>query len=202
VLFDWTDTLPEAVIYRPVAQAPAAETFFAIRGPGDPNTFSKPATEQLAKIDPLLPAFSVMSLSDAISEQLSGNAQIAGMVAILGMIALVIAVVGVYGIVAFAVAERMHEFGIRMAMGAERRHIFALVIRRGALLAAAGLGIGIPSAIALARLTNSGLYGSGPMNPLIFAGVAAILAGAALAASYVPARRATKADPLEALRYE
>lgn len=202
VLFDWTDNLPEAVIYRPVAQAPAAETFFAIRGTGDPNTFSKPAAEQLAKIDPLLPAFSVMSLSDAISEQLSGNAQIAGMVAILGMIALVIAVVGVYGIVAFAVAERMHEFGIRMAMGAERRHIFALVIRRGALLAAAGLGIGIPSAIALARLTNSGLYGSGPTNPLIFAGVAAILAGAALAASYVPARRATKADPLEALRYE
>src|SRR5579863_644964 len=202
VLYDWTNTLPEAVIYRPVAQAPAAESFFAIRTSGDPNALSRPSAAQLAKIDPLLPAFSVMSLHDAISEQLAGNAQIAGMVAILGMIALVIAVVGVYGIVAFAVAERIHEFGIRMAFGAERRHIFGLVIRRGALLAAAGLAIGIPSAVAMARLTNSGLYGSGPMNPLIFVGAALILAAAALLASFVPARRATKADPLEALRYE
>ncbi|HLW97453.1 MAG TPA: FtsX-like permease family protein, partial [Candidatus Acidoferrales bacterium] len=79
---------------------------------------------------------------------------------------------------------------------------FGLVIRRGALLTAAGLAIGIPSAVAMARLTNSGLYGSGPMNPLIFVGAALILAAAALLASFVPARRATKADPLEALRYE
>jgi ABC-type antimicrobial peptide transport system permease subunit len=143
-----------------------------------------------------------MSLDDAIRESLSGNPQIAGMMTILGIITLVIAIVGVYGVVAFAVAERIHEFGIRMAFGANRRHIFGLVMRRGALLAAAGLAIGIPCALMLSRAVAGIVFGMKHQNSLIVASAAALMAAVTFAASYVPARRATEVEPLEALRHE
>jgi predicted permease len=201
-LYDWTNREPEATLYRPVAQSPAAESMFAIRTLGDPNALAKPARALLAGLDPTLPAFSVMSLDDAIRESLSGNPQIAGMMTILGIITLVIAIVGVYGVVAFAVAERIHEFGIRMAFGANRRHIFGLVMRRGALLAAAGLAIGIPCALMLSRAVAGIVFGMKHQNSLIVASAAALMAAVTFAASYVPARRATEVEPLEALRHE
>ncbi len=128
------------MIYRPVAQASLAESQFAIRVNGDPAAFAQTVRAQFETIDPLLPPFGMMSLSDAIHESFAGSSQIVGMMAILGILALVIAIVGVYGVVAYAVAERMHEFGIRMALGAQRRDIFLLVMRRGALLAGVRTG--------------------------------------------------------------
>ncbi len=202
VLYDWTNQTPEAVIYRPVAQAPLPEALLGLRAIGAPSSFSEPARAQLATIDPLLPAFEVMPLDEAIQESLAGNSQIAGMMGILSFIALVIAVVGVYGIVAYAVTARLHEFGIRMALGAQKRDIFSLVIQRGALLAAGGLAVGGPAALAMGKVLSGGLFGIGGVPVSMFAGITAILIGVTIAASWLPARRATKADPLTALRYE
>jgi ABC-type antimicrobial peptide transport system permease subunit len=123
------------------------------------------------------------------------------MMTILGAIALLIAVVGVYGIVSFAVAQRMHEFGVRMALGAERRDIFFLVMRGGALLTAAGLAIGIPSAFFLMRNQGESVH-STQFDFVTFFTVPVLLMAATLLACYVPAARATRVDPIEALRYE
>jgi putative ABC transport system permease protein len=202
VLYDWTNRVPEAVIYRPVAQAPLAESQFAIRVNGDPAAFAQTVRAQFETIDPLLPPFGMMALSDAIHESFAGSTQIVGMMAILGMLALVIAVVGVYGMVAYAVAERMHEFGIRMALGAQRRDIFLLVMGRGALLAGVGLAIGIPSALAMAHLAQGVVFGASATDPLTYLGVAVTLLAVTFLACYVPAARATRVDPISALRYE
>ena len=202
VLYDWTNRAPEAAIYRPVAQAPLAESQFAIRVSGDPSAFAQTVRAQFETIDPLLPPFGMMSLSDAIHESFAGSSQTVGMMAILGMLALIIAVVGVYGVVAYAVAERMHEFGIRMALGAQRRDIFLLVMRRGAFLAGVGLAIGIPSALAMAHLAQGVVFGASATDPPTYLGVAATLLAVTFLACCVPAAHATRVDPISALRYE
>ncbi|HUK31468.1 MAG TPA: ABC transporter permease [Candidatus Acidoferrum sp.] len=202
VLYDWTNESPEAVIYRPVAQSPMREAFFGLRVAGAPSSFSDAARAHLATLDPLLPAFDVMSLDEAIHESLAGNSQIAGMMGILSFIALVIAIVGVYGVVAFAVTARLHEFGIRMALGAQKRDIFLLVMRRGALLAAGGLAVGGPAAFAMGKVLSGGLFGIGGVPTSILVAVAAVLIAVTLVACWIPARRATRVDPLVALRYE
>jgi len=202
VLYDWTNRTPEAVIYRPVAQAPLAESQFAMRVNGDAAGFVQAARSQFETIDPLLPVFGAMSLRDAIHESFTGNTQIAGIMGILGLLALFIAIVGVYGVVAYAVAERMHEFGVRMALGAQRRDIFVLVMRRGALLAAAGLTIGIPSALAMAQLAQGVVFGASAADPWTYIAVAIGLVAITFFACYVPASRATRVDPIRALRYE
>jgi ABC-type antimicrobial peptide transport system permease subunit len=200
-LYDWTDRLPEAVIYRPVSQSAPAETQLGIRVNGDPSGFVGAVRTQLAALDPLLPAYDVMPLNEAIDESLSGNPQLAGMMTILGGLALLIAIVGVYGIVAYAVAQRMHEFGVRMALGAEKRDIFLLVMKNGALLTVAGLSIGIPSALYLTRSSGE-LLGGTHFDFVTFFTVPVLLMAVTLLACYVPAARATRVDPIQALRYE
>ena len=175
---------------------------FALRVSSTPSSFAQPARAQLSQIDPQLPAFDVMGLDEAIHESLAGNTQISGMMTILGTLALVIAIVGVYGVVAYAVAERIHEFGIRMALGASRREIFLLVMRRGALLAAGGLAVGISAGLALSKLTGGFIFGAGQSNAAVFAAVSAALVVVTLLACYIPAARATRVDPITALRYE
>src|SRR5439155_7012378 len=192
VLYAWTDRVPEGAVYLPVAQAPRAAARLAIRVNGDPNTFVQPAREQLAALDPRLPAFDVMSLGDAVRQSLAGSSQIVAMVAMLGSLALAIAVVGIYGVVAWVVASRTREFGVRMALGARRVDILLLVMRRGARLAARGLGCGMLTAIAAARVVRSLVFGAGVGERAIWVEVALALAAITLAACYVPARRATR----------
>jgi len=127
---------------------------------------------------------------------------VAALMGIFGFVALVLAAVGVYGVMAYSVTERRHEIGIRMALGARQPDVLRSVMGRGLALAGVGVAIGAPLAMVLAQLLSSLLYGVSTWDATTFLGVPIVLAAIALVASYVPARRATRVDPLVALRYE
>jgi ABC-type antimicrobial peptide transport system permease subunit len=124
------------------------------------------------------------------------------LVGVFAVIALLLAAIGIYGVVAYAVGLRTREFGIRMALGAERADVLCLVFRHGAVLAALGIVLGVAGALAMTQLISGLLFGVSPHDPTTIAGVAAVIACIALLASWIPARRATRVDPILALRYE
>jgi putative ABC transport system permease protein len=117
-------------------------------------------------------------------------------------IALVLAAVGVYGVISYAVSQRTQEIGVRVALGAQRGDVLRLIVGHGLLLGGVGIGIGLGAALGVTRFLRTMLFGVSPFDPVSFVGVSVMLAGIAVLASYIPARRAAKVDPVEALRYE
>jgi putative ABC transport system permease protein len=200
VLYDWTDRVAEPAVYLPTAQAPAAAAQLAIRVNGDVTAFVQPARRELAAIDPLLPAFDVMSLSDAVGESLAGSSQIVAMMQMLTLFTLTIAIVGVYGVMAYLVAARTREFGVRMALGARPRDIARIVLRRSMGLTAVGLACGVLVAVPATRAVRGLVFGVGEDARALGLAMAVVLAAVTAIASSIPARRATKADPLAAIR--
>ncbi|HEY9285585.1 MAG TPA: ABC transporter permease, partial [Pyrinomonadaceae bacterium] len=175
---------------------------FVLRTDGDPLALSAAARREVQAIDPELPLADVRTLQSWIGESVSRTRFGTLLLAVFAGVALLLAVVGIYGVMSYSVAQRQHEIGIRMAMGAQRRDVVWLVVGQGLLLTATGVALGALGAFALTRLMAGLLYGVSATDPVTFGGVALLLAAAALLACYVPARRATKVDPMTALRYE
>jgi len=158
--------------------------------------------EQVQSVDPTLPVSGAQTLNETVSASLSERRFSMEIVALFALTALLLAGLGIYGVISYIVSERTHEIGIRIALGAGRRGILQMVLRQGLGLAIAGAAVGLVGAAVVSRLMAGLLYGVRPADPLTFAGVALLLIGVALLACYIPARRAMRVDPLVALRYE
>jgi ABC-type antimicrobial peptide transport system permease subunit len=159
-------------------------------------------TTVVHELDPDIPVNEVTTLDGLLSQSLSPRRFSMVLIGVLAGLALVLSAVGIYGVMSYTVGQRTQEIGVRMALGAQPKNMLALVLGRGANLALAGIFAGTLGALALTRFLSSLLYGVAPKDPLTFAGVALLLFGVALAACYVPARRAMRVDPMVALRDE
>jgi putative ABC transport system permease protein len=158
----------------------------------------------LRSLEPNMPLADVQTMTDALD---TPNGLLifrwgAGLAAVLGAIGLILAVIGVYGVVSYTAAQRTHEIGIRLALGALPGEILGMVLRQGLLVIALGSGLGVLMALGLARLVGHFLVGVSPTDALTYVGVSSLMVLVVLTASYIPARRATKVDPMVALRYE
>ena len=157
---------------------------------------------EVQRLDPTLPLYNVQTLMDHMNVPLFPAHMAATTLAIFGVLALLLAAIGIYGVMSYVVAARTREIGVRIALGAARGDVLRLIVGQGMTLALFGLGIGLVIALAVTRLLKTLLYGLSPVDPLTFVSVALLLALVAAIACYIPARRATKVDPLVALRYE
>jgi ABC-type antimicrobial peptide transport system permease subunit len=161
---------------------------------------------EVAKADPNLPLYFVGTARRQIDGFVSQNRIVAIMFSIFGIVATIIAAVGIYGVMSFSVSQRTQELGVRMALGADRRRILSMVLRQGSIVTAVGVSIGVLLTLGLVIAVGDGmqavLFGVSPRDPLIYASVAALVTLISLAASFVPARRATLVDPMIALRAE
>ena len=188
------------LIYRCTYQRTDKELAIFVRGHLDPSRIPDQARELVQSINPELPVFGAMTLPGVVSGSLSQRRFSMEMVLLFALTALLLAGLGIYGTISYLVSERTHEIGIRLALGANRRKIMRMILRQGLDLAIAGAALGLIGAFIVARLMSGLLYGVAPYDPLTFAGVTLVLTAVALAACYIPARRATKVDPMIALR--
>jgi putative ABC transport system permease protein len=202
VHYSWINKDDIPTIYRTYRQSPPFYASLVLRTAGDPLALVPAVHSQIAAVDPDLSLFNIKPLDQVISDSIVGIAYVAVMMGILGIIALVLAAVGVYGVMSHAVSERTNEIGIRMAMGATANDIQRMVVGKGTLLTLIGMGIGLPIAFALATALSGLLFGVKAADPVAFIAIPLVLAAVATLASYLPARRAVRVDPITALRYE
>ncbi len=174
----------------------------AVRCARDPGELTREVESQIWALDRDIPATAVLTMKDMMDASASPRKFNLTLLAIFAGVALALAAIGIYGVVAYSVTQRTHEIGIRVALGAQRRDIVHLVLGEGGRLVALGTVLGLAGAAALTRFMASLIFGIGVHDPLTFLAVAAILICVAAAASYIPARRAMRVDPMVALRYE
>ena len=189
-----------SMMYFSAHQLPQRSLAIVMRSKSDPATLANAARAQLAGIDRTVPAYAVRTMREVLDIDQKGDMIMPRLLAVFGAIALLLAIVGVYGVMSYSVNQRTQEVGIRMALGAEGGDIVRLVLRQGATLAVAGLGIGLGLAALTTRTLSFFLQGVSAFDPTVFIGVSVALTGAAMMASFIPALRAVRVDPLVALR--
>jgi predicted permease len=181
---------PMPFIYTPLAQEPQPGMTLMVRSTGDPAALVGAVRNEMRALNKDVPLFAVQTTTEQIADQLAADRVVAVLLSVFGAGALLLATIGIYGVVAFAVAQRTHEIGIRIALGADRRDILKLIVGQGMVLIVIGATIGLALALTATQLLKSLLFGVSATDPLTFVSVVFVLVGVALLASYVPARRA------------
>jgi putative ABC transport system permease protein len=191
-----------AQVYLPMTQESSQGFAIVVRAAADPGRLSSVVEATVHQLDKDLPLFAVRTMDQMLTESMARQRMATLILAVFAAIALTLASIGLYGVVSHGVTERTHEIGVRMALGANQRHVLKLVVRQGLSMAAAGIAIGLAGAIALSKTVQALLFGVTATDPLTFAAVVAVLLCVATVACYVPAWRATRVDPTQALRAE
>jgi putative ABC transport system permease protein len=186
----------------PMQQDYAPQVTLHVRAAGDATKLVAALRSEIQALDPNLSVLDVETMSERVNQSLQGERTQATLLGAAGVIALLLASLGLYGVMSYMVAQRTREIGIRMALGASRGNVLGLVLKQGMTLVSVGVVIGLGAAFGLTRLVASSLFGITAIDPLTFAGTSLVLVLVSLVASYLPARRATKVDPIIALRYE
>jgi len=196
------DSNQTALAFFPAYQS--RETFmdWSVEASVPLSTLVEPVRSQVRAMDPTVPAYDVMTMDALIQRSLGGDLIMAKIMSVLAVVALILALGGVYGVMAYTVSQRTREMGIRLSLGAQRGNVLGMVVRQGTVLALMGIGIGVLVALGVTRGLSRFLFGVDPFDPLTFAAVAGVLLFAGVAATVFPARRATKVDPVVALRVE
>jgi putative ABC transport system permease protein len=197
------DAPVEPAIYVPHGQHPGGSSMaVVVRTAGDPGAMASAVRREILKLDPEQPISNVRTMEKVLSDSLMLRRVSMLLITVFAALALTLATVGIYGLTAYAVSRRTHEIGLRVALGASQRQILRLVVGRELVTSTMGAAIGVGAALVLTRGLSGMLYGVAARDPLVFAGVPLVLIAVSVLASYVPARKATRIDPLVALRYE
>lgn len=196
------DAAVEPAIYVPHQQQPWTSMAIAVRTVGDPQSMTAAVRREILALDPDQPISDIRTMDQVLADSLRLRRVSMLMLTVFAALALTLATVGIYGLTAYSVSRRTHEIGLRVALGAGQTHILRLVLVRGLLVSAIGAVVGVAAAYQMTRLLSGMLYGVTATDPLVFAGVPLLLIAVSAIASYLPARRAMRIDPLIALRYE
>ncbi|MEJ7576813.1 MAG: ABC transporter permease [Pyrinomonadaceae bacterium] len=196
------DAETNSQIYVPYAQDAWGGLSLAVRTKGEPETLAAGVREAVRALDKNLPGYDIKTMDDVLSASVANNRLVVLLFGVFAMFALLLASIGIYGVIAYSVAQRTHEIGIRIALGAQAKDVLHLVVGQGMRLVVLGVGLGLIGAFVVTRLLVSLLYSVSATDPLVYAGVAVLLTIIALLACYIPARRAMRVDPMVALRYE
>jgi putative ABC transport system permease protein len=202
IKYSGLQTAPEPTYYLAYRQNPWNGQFVVVRTAADPAALAVAAREAVASLDKDIPVARLRTMNEVMTASVAPPRFRTVLVTIFALVGLLLAAIGIYGVMAYAVAERTHELGLRIALGAERRDVIRLVLGEAFMLAAAGVAVGVAGALATTRLIHSLLFGVTATDATTFAGISALLFATALVASWIPTRRALRVDPMIALRYE
>jgi putative ABC transport system permease protein len=199
---DNLESAAEPEIYRPTGQEPCPMMTFVVRTDGDPRAFKDALRKSLAEVDRNQPVHTVLTLGELRARSLESRQVNLLLLGAFAALALLLGTIGVYGVISYSVAQRRHEIGVRLAMGARQSEILGMVLKQGARLMLAGVAIGLLASLTLERVLKSQIWGISGRDPWTFFGVPLVLLGCGLAAALIPARRAARVDSVQALRCE
>ena len=201
-VYNHWDREPPATLYVPEAQALFGNFYLTLRVSHDPHSFAQIARSTMAHVDPAVPLAEMRTLEQVLSERVSGTRLGAVMMAAFAAVALLLSVIGIYGVIAYLVAQRQHEIGIRLALGAQPRQVLRMMMTRGVWLAALGMAVGLPAALVMRNVLLGAMPGVVDAEPTLYVVLTAVVVGMAVLGTFIPARRAAQVDPMTALRVE